>query len=389
MQGTTPPARRAPEERRPHGKDQNFGRETVTFRAYYWEAYNEIVQPRAIGRYLVRRWLPDLGTNGYAIVQVLRDRAYHNPKTGELRNDIFVESMADLAQACGMSESTLRREFSKNAALADFVRKAPAYQPSRRPAPFGRTVEKAGTVYWIAMDDPIHAADEARYQRLKQQKELERGERKTGVSGIPAAVLLAMRGTPSPLAQPDVSIERGEETTPYTGHSDRYRKGGCQNDSPQRQNDRVACQNDSPQRQNDRYLNEVSPSPSLPLFPSNTATLAPQPNGLPPRGEEEEACPLAVLWSRALDVLSGRVNKPTLEAHLRPMRLASIGDDGTVLLLAPHASTRDWIEKRHLPAVTEALGEALGRPVTVCLRTSGGLHGHSRELTKTHEEAKG
>jgi hypothetical protein len=34
------------------------------------------------------------------------------------------------------------------------------------------------------------------------------------------------------------------------------------------------------------------------------------------------------------------------------------------LLLAPHAATRDWIEKRHLPAIAEALGEALGRPVT-------------------------
>lgn len=202
------------------------------------------MQPRAIGRYLVRRWLPDLGTNGYAIVQVLRDRAYYNPQTSELRNDIFVESMADLAQACGLSESTLRREFAKNAALAEFVRKAPAYQPSQRPAPFGRTVEKAGTVYWVAMDDPIHAADEARYQRLKQQKELERGVRKTGVSGIPVAVLLAMRGAWSPLVQHHVNTGDEEETTPYTGHSDRYSS--------------VACQNDSPQRQNDRYLNSVS-----------------------------------------------------------------------------------------------------------------------------------
>jgi hypothetical protein len=45
-------------------------------------------------------------------------------------------------RACGLSESTLRREFAKNAALAEFVRKAPAYQPSRTAAPFGRTVEK-------------------------------------------------------------------------------------------------------------------------------------------------------------------------------------------------------------------------------------------------------
>jgi len=55
------------------------------------------------------------------------------------------------------------------------------------------------------------------------------------------------------------------------------------------------------------------------------------------------------------------------------MRLASVADDGAVLLLAPHASTRDWIEKRHLPAVTEALGETLGRPVRVTLRLAKDL----------------
>jgi len=385
MQGTTPTARQTPAQAGPRGKDQIPVRETVTFRAYYWEAYNEIVQPRAIGRYLVRRWLPDLGTNGFAIVQVLRDRAYHNPQSGELRNDIFIESMADVARACGLSESTLRREFSKNAALAEFVRKAPAYQPSQRPAPFGRTVEKAGTVYWVAMDDPVHPADEARYQRLKQQKELERGERKTGVSGIPAAVLLAMRDAPSPFASSEANTEDvGTGTTPntgqsdryrtitgssaITGHSDRYRKGAGQNDSPERQNDGSTGQNDSPERQNDRYLNKESPSLPFALFPSDTAALAPSHKCVPPEGEKESRDLLAAAWHHALRLLADRVNKPTLEAHLRPLVLAHMSDDGTALLLAPHASTRDWIEKRHLPAVADALAEVLGRPVTVALR---------------------
>jgi hypothetical protein len=397
MQGTTSADRTSSKADRPQNKERKADRETVTFRAYYWEAYNEVVQPRAIGRYLVRRWLPDLGTNGYAIVQVLRDRAYHNPQTGELRNDVFVESMADLARACGLSESTLRREFAKNAALAEFVRKAPAYQPSRRPAPFGRTVEKAGTVYWVAMDDPIHPADEARYQRLKQQKEMERGDRKTGASGIPTAVLLAMRGAPSPFAQAEMTADfiDGQPAAGYTGQIDRYRSGAgsmpitgqidrysrlpCQNDSPERQNDGAACQNDSPERQNDRYLNKVSPSLSLPLGTSGTAALPPSHTCVPPEGdprrvsapgpskmaseEVEPACPLAALWHHALGLLADRVNKPTLEAHLRPLVLASVEDDGTALLLAPHAATRDWIEKRHLPAIQDALAEVLGRPV--------------------------
>jgi chromosomal replication initiation ATPase DnaA len=39
-----------------------------------------------------------------------------------------------------------------------------------------------------------------------------------------------------------------------------------------------------------------------------------------------------------------------------------------VLLLAPHASTREWIEKRHLPAIQEVLSQLLGRSVVIHLR---------------------
>jgi chromosomal replication initiation ATPase DnaA len=79
------------------------------------------------------------------------------------------------------------------------------------------------------------------------------------------------------------------------------------------------------------------------------------------------------LWRQVLGLLSGRVNKPTLEAHLKPLHVVTVEEDGTVLLLAPHASTRDWIEKRHLPAVQEALSTALGRPVAVHLRLAKDL----------------
>jgi len=367
-------------------KSSAASRETITFRAYYWEAYNEIVQPRAIGRYLIRRWLPDLGTNGFAIVQVLRDRAYFNAETGELRNDIFVESMDEFARMCSMSPSTLRRELKNNAALAEFVRKAPAYQPNRSASPFGRNVEKAGTVYWVAMDDPIHPCDEARYQELKQRKELEQGQRKTGASGIPTAVLLAMRDAPSPV-KPEAE-QGGGEGSANTGQNDRYwepantgqndRYWGPNNghfDRPQRQNDRLPRQNDGDPRQNDRLprhfdrlYNKVDPSSSFPLYTSDTAALPFQPNGCHPEGQKPDTDPLIAVWDRALGLLAGRVNTPTLETHLRPLRIASVDEDGAALLLAPHESTRDWIEKRHLPAITEALGEALGRPVTVRLR---------------------
>jgi chromosomal replication initiation ATPase DnaA len=76
---------------------------------------------------------------------------------------------------------------------------------------------------------------------------------------------------------------------------------------------------------------------------------------------------LAAVWNRVLELLAGRVNKPTYEAHLRPLVLAEVTEAGGVLLLVPHAATREWIEKRHLPAIQEALVKALGRPVTVQL----------------------
>jgi chromosomal replication initiation ATPase DnaA len=48
--------------------------------------------------------------------------------------------------------------------------------------------------------------------------------------------------------------------------------------------------------------------------------------------------------------------------------LASVEDDGTVLLLAPHAATCEWIEKRHLPAIQEVLSQLLSRSVVIHLR---------------------
>ena len=303
-------------------------RKTVTLQPYYWAAYNEIVKPNRIGWYLATRWLPTLKPLGYALVGALRARCYYNARTGELRNEIQID-MDELAAAVGVSRTTLWREFRSNEALAEFVRRQDQY-----------VIKKSGpqredSLYFVAMDDPVHPNDLEKYEALRLAE--------TDGRRFAPAKVVRREQDPLPAYMLQNETYRGQDGLP-------------------------AFQNETGLFQNGTY---IPISSSLPLPTKTTAALAPQPNGLPPKGEEEEACPLATLWSRALDVLSGRVNKPTLEAHLRPMRLASIADDGTVLLLAPHASTRDWIEKRHLPVVTEALTEALGRPVTVHLRTSG------------------
>jgi len=89
--------------------------------------------------------------------------------------------------------------------------------------------------------------------------------------------------------------------------------------------------------------------------------------------------PLAAAWQKALKLLATQVNKPTYEAHLRPLRLASVSEAGEALLLAPHTSTREWIEKRHKDKLQEALRSVLGRTdVTVRLSLAPEVPGAGR-----------
>src|SRR5690349_2140546 len=107
--------------------DRTAARATATFVPYYWEAYNEIVEPRRYDHYLVRRWLPALGPLGFALVKALRDRCYHNPTTGVLRDSCEID-MDELAGAVGVSRRTLFRELADNEALAQFVRRIEQWQ---------------------------------------------------------------------------------------------------------------------------------------------------------------------------------------------------------------------------------------------------------------------
>nr|WP_239088105.1 chromosomal replication initiator protein DnaA [Planosporangium mesophilum] len=75
---------------------------------------------------------------------------------------------------------------------------------------------------------------------------------------------------------------------------------------------------------------------------------------------------LATVWAAATEELADEIVSPQQRAYLRLTRLRAIVED-TALLAVPDAFTRDVIESRLRPAITEALSRRLGRPVQVAV----------------------
>ena len=82
---------------------------------------------------------------------------------------------------------------------------------------------------------------------------------------------------------------------------------------------------------------------------------------------------LGGVWTAATDELADEIVSAQQRAYLRLTRLRAIVED-TALLSVPDAFTRDVIESRLRPAITEALSRRLGRPiqVAVTVRAAGG-----------------
>jgi hypothetical protein len=334
-------------------------RSTATFVPYYWEAYNEIVEPRRFDHYLIRKWGPVLGPLGFLLVKVLRDRCYHNPQTGVLRDECEVD-LTDLAAAVGVSRATLVRELARNEALAHFIRRVRQFRMvDGRP-------QKDANAYQVCMDDPIHPSDLARYDDLRAMKELER-QASAAHGGT------RVKGKESYTAQSEPNANS------YTAQSE------PSNISAQSEPSDTKCLSAQSEPTSDYLPPDSLTKESLtPAGPAN----APQPNGLPPggkaegepEGEEGKAAPPELLkaWSVALASLEAEMTKPTFHAHvktLQPLDLTGAnGTDGTngadgteAILLVPSAFTREWLEKRHAGTIAAALSEALGREVTVRL----------------------
>ncbi|HEX8905285.1 MAG TPA: DnaA/Hda family protein, partial [Longimicrobiaceae bacterium] len=75
---------------------------------------------------------------------------------------------------------------------------------------------------------------------------------------------------------------------------------------------------------------------------------------------------LSAVWTAATDELADEIVSAQQRAYLRLTRLRAIVED-TALLSVPDAFTRDVIESRLRPAITDALSRRLGRPIQVAV----------------------
>ncbi|HWS37691.1 MAG TPA: chromosomal replication initiator protein DnaA, partial [Actinoplanes sp.] len=75
---------------------------------------------------------------------------------------------------------------------------------------------------------------------------------------------------------------------------------------------------------------------------------------------------LGTLWRETLDELSDEIESRQQRAYLQFTRLRAIVED-TALLSVPDTYTRDIIESRLRPAITEALSKRLNRPIQVAV----------------------
>jgi chromosomal replication initiator protein len=99
-----------------------------------------------------------------------------------------------------------------------------------------------------------------------------------------------------------------------------------------------------------------------------------------------ETIDLAAVWAATTDELADEIVSAQQRAYLRLTRLRAIVED-TALLSVPDAFTRDVIESRLRPAITDALSRRFGRPIQVAVtvrppedgqgRPTGTLYGSS------------
>uniref|UniRef100_UPI00351D1509 chromosomal replication initiator protein DnaA n=1 Tax=Paractinoplanes globisporus TaxID=113565 RepID=UPI00351D1509 len=72
------------------------------------------------------------------------------------------------------------------------------------------------------------------------------------------------------------------------------------------------------------------------------------------------------MWKATLEELADEISSPQQRAYLQLTKLRAIVED-TALLAVPDAFTRDVIESRLRPAITEALSRRLNRPIQVAV----------------------
>ena len=336
--------------------DRSASRTTATFVLYYWEAYNEIAEPRRFDHYLINRWMPDLGPLGFCIIKAIRDKCYYNPASGILRDECEL-TMQELADQLRVSRATLFREFERNEALSHFVKREGQVQR------LGGKLVQAENIFKVCMDDPIHWDDMERYDRLRAERELARMQPPQEIS---RRRIKGEKTSPKSESQ----FETLTSSTPVS-ESQIETAGESQIETPLVSQIETAIKEDLPSG----ILTKESLTPGGGVSPINpprgTATTELWAGKAEDAGDRSPSLdPLHSSWNAALALLREIVNTATLNAHLKPMRLVSIEGDIAVLV-AQTAFAKTWIEGRHRAEVEAALSEVLGKPVTVQI-TAGG-----------------
>lgn len=225
--------------------------QSVSVRFDYHSAYNEIVNPKHFVSdtlYYVKNWLPKLGGNGHLIVTVLRSYGYYDGVSGRHRDGIDIDQRK-LAEECGLSLSTLQREFVKNAVLAQFVQREFVVERDRA----GRILQEH-YIYRVKMDDPLTPACQARFDAM-------------------------VAGSDKPIGQNDLSGRSPMRHSDASAHQD---------DTPMRQFDVPARQIDAPYKED---------SPTLTTENTLTTPAAPGDSLLLFQEAEPAPAPAFVAWA--------------------------------------------------------------------------------------------
>jgi len=83
-------------------------------------------------------------------------------------------------------------------------------------------------------------------------------------------------------------------------------------------------------------------------------------------GEDERHAILQQAWAEALEVLSGKVNKASYEAWIKPIKPLSL-DDNTVTLGAGSAFAKHWLEGKHIDTIKAILDPFLDADLRILI----------------------
>lgn len=112
-------------------------------------------------QYLRRRWLPELGAGPALLLTYLRSLCYHNEESGEMRDQVIVQS-GDLEAVFQVSSRTLRRWFSRLEEAVEDDLLGPWHQVVNT---LKQPDQKVATTYWINLKTPLTPADLESYRQ--------------------------------------------------------------------------------------------------------------------------------------------------------------------------------------------------------------------------------